>query len=267
MVRNGVLDAARPGVVRLMGAPTTWEQALVGVILAPGVQAVASHRSALRLWGLRTRFDGLELSVSYPGNRRLTGVIVHRSVDLIDRDTTESMGVRVTTVARTLCDAGLIFPPSEVQRLVDHAIATGLVTANELWAVRRRVGQHGRNGVVKLEEAIEGLPAGAEKSDSGPEIKLARILVAAGLPAPARQYAAKAGGREYLIDLCYPESKLALEYDGVDHHTRVDRFVADRRRQNDLADVDWCVMRYTHADLRDQPHVLVGHVRRRLAHL
>ncbi len=267
LVRQGMLETIRPGVVRIMGAPDCWEQQLGAVTLTSGTPLGASHRSALRLWDLRNRFEGLEVSVRYPGNRRLPGVIVHRSVDLIERDLTVVKGIRVTSVARTICDAGLIFPPSEVQRITDHAVATGLVSPAELMAVRRRVGEHGRNGVVKLEGAVEGLPKDAGDADSGPEVELLRVLEKAGLPTPARQYSVTAAGNQYYIDLCYPEARVALEYDGVDPHTRFDRFVDDRRRQNDLVTAGWTVLRYTKVDLRDRREALVAQVRRNLRHL
>jgi len=267
LVRHGVIERVRRGVIRLAGSSPTWEQALLGVCLSQGAPVVASHRSALRIWGLRTRFTGIEVSVRYPKNRRLDGVQVHRSVDLVDDDIVFVGPIPVTSVARAICDSGATFPDREVQRAVDHSVATGLVTAEELLNIRRRVGQHGRNGVVRLQEAIDKLPTGGAGAESGPELKLLRILEDAGMPAPTLQHPLSVGGRSYRIDLSYPSVRLALEYDGVDAHSRVDRFVADRRRQNDLVGAGWTVLRYTHLDLRDRPWVIVGQVARQLADL
>jgi very-short-patch-repair endonuclease len=267
LMREGLLVAVRKGVVRLGGSNPTWEQRLLAAILTPGAPIVASHRAALRRWGLWSRFDGLEVAVRRPHNRTLPGVTVHRSVDLQDDDCVVVDGIPVTTVARTLCDSGLIFPEHEVQRQVDHAIATDLVTPTELIAVRRRVGEHGRNGVVKLGAAVDGLPTGAMSTESGPETALLRILTQAGLPTPIPQFEVRVGARRYRLDLAFPEARLGLEYDGVDPHTRVDRFVADRRRQNDLADIGWTICRYTHPDLRDRPGAIIAQVRRHLRHL
>lgn len=264
LVRQGLLQPVRLGVLRLAGAPTTWEQQLLAACLTPGATAVASHRSALRIWGLRTRFDGLEVAVAYPKNRVLPEVVVHRSIDLINADVTVVDSIPVTNPARTLCDAGLIFPDHEVQRLVDHGVAAGLVRPRDLVEVRRRVGEHGRNGVVRLDQAIDGLPREASLTESGPEIALLRILVEAGLPEPSLQHQVRVGGGIYRIDVSYPDVKLGLEYDGADGHTRIDRFVEDRRRQNNLVGAGWTILRYTHGDLRDRPWVLIGQVRRHL---
>jgi len=267
LIRQGLIQPVRFGVSRLAGAPTTWEQRLLAACLTPGAVAVASHRSALRIWGLRTRFDGLEVAVRYPKNRTLPDVAVHRSVDLIDADITVVDSIPVTSAARTLCDAGLIFPDHEVQRMVDHSVATGLVRPAELIEVRRRVGEHGRNGVVRLDQAIDGLPRGARDTESGPEVGLLRILIQAGLPRPVLQHRVRAGRGMYRLDVSYPDSMLGLEYDGLDGHSRIDRFVQDRRRQNELVGLGWTILRYTHADLRDRPGVLIGQVRRHLSDL
>jgi Protein of unknown function (DUF559) len=264
LVRDGLLVAVRRGVFRLAGSATTWEQELLAVCLTAGTPLVGSHRSSLRFWNLRTRFDGIEVSVAYPGNRRMAGVTIHRSVDLVGRDITRVGMLPVTTPARTLCDAGLIFPESEVQRLTDHAVATGLVTPRELIAVRRRLGERGRNGVVRLDQAIDGLPAGAAGAESGPEVALMRLLTGSGLPVPVLQHVVLFNGHSYRFDLAYPEHRLGIEYDGVDVHTRVDRFVADRQRQNDLTAAGWTILRYTHVDLRDRPGGIVQQIRRHL---
>ena len=261
LVCAGILVRRQRGVMALAGATESWEQRLLAAILAPGAVAVASHRAALRLWGLRRRFSGVEIAVAAPADRRLPDVTTHRSVDLWLEDVVLCDGVPTTSLPRTLCDAGLIFPAHEVQRLVDHAVAEGLVKLRELCAFRERVGEHGRTGVVKLEAAIDRLPASWERLESGPEIALTRVLHNAGLPAPVVQYGLVVEGLRLRIDLAYPASKLAIEYDGVDVHTRVDRFVSDRRRQNALTAAGWRVVRVTGADLRDRPHVVVANVR------
>ena len=263
LVRQGLLIQARVGVLRLVGAEPTWEQALLAAVLTPGAPLVASHRSALRLWGLRTRFDGIELAVRRPACRRISGATVHRSVDLVSTDVVEVAGIPCTNAVRTLCDAGLIFPPHEVQRLVDHGVASGLVDLADLRAIRRRVGEHGRTGVVSLEHALDRVPPGAS-GESGPELALCRMLVAAGLPRPDTQYEVVVLGCRYRIDLAYPDARLAIEYDGIEAHSGPRAFVVDRDRQNDLVAAGWRVVRVTGAALRDRPWVIVQRIRRLL---
>jgi hypothetical protein len=43
-IAAGLLDEPAPGVLRLVGAPGTWEQRVMGVTLSSRGRAVASHR-------------------------------------------------------------------------------------------------------------------------------------------------------------------------------------------------------------------------------
>lgn len=222
---------------------------------------MSSHRAALRLWDLWSRFDGLEYSVRYPASRDVKGARVHRSRDLCEQDITVVDGIPVTTPARTLCDIGSVLGPSTVQRAVDHVVATGLVAKAELVEVRWRLGERGRDGIGALDAAIDALPCGAEETDSEGEVALLRLLAASGLPEPVRQHPVVIGTRTYHPDLSYPARKIVLEYDGVDPHTRIDRFVDDRRRQNDLIVAGWTVLRFTKDDIRDRAGAVAHQVR------
>jgi restriction endonuclease-like protein len=214
---------------------------------------VASHRSSSRLWGLRTVDDQVEVSVRYPGRLEIPGVIVHRIRDLTEHDYTYVEGIPVTTPARTLCDAGLVFGDKEVQRMINHALAKKIVTSRDLWRFRVRVGRQGRTGVGALERALNRLPPDISRADSGPEIEMRQLCQEFGVPAPIWQHPVIARGVAYRIDFAYPEKRIAVEYDEFDPHTTPEAFVQDRRRQNDLQECGWTVIRFTWDDLRDDP--------------
>jgi very-short-patch-repair endonuclease len=99
------------------------------------------------------------------------------------------------------------------------------------------------------------------ETDSGPEVALLRLLAHSGLPEPVRQHAVLVGGERRFIDIAYPQARLALEYDGNDPHTRVERFESDRSRQNGLVLLGWTILRYTHRELRDRPHRVIHQIR------
>jgi very-short-patch-repair endonuclease len=48
-----------------------------------------------------------------------------------------------------------------------------------------------------------------------------------------------------VIDLAYPELKLAIEADGWDAHRSRTAFDSDRARENDLVALGWRVLRFT----------------------
>jgi len=236
-------------VVALAGAPPTWKQSLLVACWSTKPQAVASHRSAMRLWGMRSVDNELEVTVRYPRQPRISGAAVHRSVDLALADVSWVDGIPVTSPVRTLVDAGLHFPLKEVRRMIYHAIATELVTRGAVADFRRRVGRQGRNGVGAIDAVLDTLPLGAEDGESGPEAELLAICEQAGLPRPARQAPVIIGGRRYRIDLAYPEHRIAIEYDGFKEHTTPERFARDRQRQNDLVLHGWVVLRFSAVDL------------------
>ncbi len=206
----------------------------------------------------------LEVTVRYPRQPRINGVIVHRSVDLLPADVSWIDGVPVTSPVRTLCDAGLLFPVKEVRRMTYHAVATGLVSPGAIADLRRRVGKQGRNGVGAVDQVLESLPVVAVDADSGPEVALLEICERYGLTRPARQAPVVFGGKRFLLDLAYPRQKIAIEYDGFKEHTTPQQFTKDRQRQNALVLAGWSVLRFSDADL-DYPARVASEIRRALS--
>ncbi len=247
LVRGGALHRVRRGYYSI--APPSWLQSLEAARRHVGDTAVASHRSAARLHGLWAS-DDLDLTVRYPADSRAKGVDVHRSRDLIGVEVEMVAGLPTTTVPRTLCDLGLVLPPCEVERAVDHAIALGKTRLDDLLAVRARVGEHGRTGVGTVDLATADLPASVDLAESGPELRLLRLIAASSLPAPVQQHPVRVNGRSYRLDLAYPEVRVAIEYDGEDWHHTPAQLSRDRARQGDLEADGWRVVRLRWADLQ-----------------
>lgn len=257
----GVLRRVRKGLFVLAGAPETWEHLVLRACLSIGPHAVASHRSALRLWGLRRDDDRVEVTAPMGRTQRIDGAVVHRSDDLEPMDVRCVDGLPVTSVARTLCDAGAVLPERVVGWMIERAIGTRLVTQEELWQFRRRVGRQGRTGVGPLDRQLRELPATASDAESPPEISLARILRDHGLPEPVPQYVVEVSGKRFRPDFAYPDARLVLEYDGYEAHIDPEQFARDRWRQNLLMLGGWTVLRYTKEDLRLRSTWLAGQVR------
>lgn len=253
LTRRGVLERRRRGLYLFAGSAPSWEGDVMAACLSTPDLAAASHRSALRLWGFRSVDDEVEVSIRYPARLNDPSIIVHRSRDLSEHDITYIDAIPVTSPTRTLCDAGLVFPDHEVERLTHHALAKELLTPTQLWRYRRRVGRHGRTGVGPLERVLERLPPGIENADSGPEIKMRALCDEYGLPEPVWQHTVLARGRRYVIDFCYPSARVAIEYDEFDEHTKAEVFESDRERQNNLIEVGWTVARLVWRDLVDHP--------------
>ena len=67
-IDSGTIDQVHPFVARLPGTPRTPEQRIAAAVLAIGSGALASHRSAARLWGA-VRPDADPVDLITPGSR------------------------------------------------------------------------------------------------------------------------------------------------------------------------------------------------------
>jgi|GEM_PF-2991561 predicted transcriptional regulator of viral defense system len=103
---QGVLPRVHRGVWCLVGAPTTWKQQVLAATLVGGSpRPAASHRSALRLNGLRSD-SAVEVSIAYPAVRQIDGVVIHLSIDRVDADLVEIDRIRSTSVYFGCSDVG-----------------------------------------------------------------------------------------------------------------------------------------------------------------
>ncbi|MEV6693339.1 hypothetical protein AB0M35_17900 [Micromonospora sp. NPDC051196] len=137
------------------------------------------------------------------------------------------------------------------QKLVDHTGLDAVARANA-----------GRPGGRRAEWVFGLADAGAQ---SPPESQLRVRLILAGLPRPVTQHPVRlASGRVLHPDLCWPEYRVAVEYDGH-WHSDPDQLHLDRQRLNQLVAAGWRVLHVTSRRLhRDFPG-LVREIRTALA--
>jgi hypothetical protein len=77
----------------------------IAAVLACGREAVLSHRSAARLWGLLdANSPRIDVTTPNRGRTSIPGIRRHRVRHLAREDATTLEEIRVTTVARTLFD-------------------------------------------------------------------------------------------------------------------------------------------------------------------
>jgi len=120
----------------------------------------------------------------------------------------------------------------------------------------------GFRGCATVRAALPLVRVGVE---SPKETETRLSIIAAGLPEPTVQHPAFAGGRFIArIDLAYPEWKIAIEYEGDGHRTEREQWRRDIRRQRDLEDAGWIVIRLTQADLR-HPDAWIARLHRAIA--
>jgi hypothetical protein len=150
-VASGLLVAEHRGVYRLAGAARSGEQAVLAACMAAGVGAVASHRSAGVLWGLRGVEAG-DPEILVPAERcpTLRSVLVHRTGRLDEIDVSRRARIPVTAPARTLLDLGAVVPAPVVESALEDALLRRLVTLELVTRTIERLGRPGRNGAGVL---------------------------------------------------------------------------------------------------------------------
>ncbi len=122
----------------------------------------------------------------------------------------------------------------------------------------------GRRGVRVLRSALELV---RERVDSPQETRTRLLLVRSGIPEPECGFEVFGDdGTTWLsrADLCWPDVKVALEYDGETHRTDRRQWRSDLSRRELLDDHGWALIVVTSDDLEYRRVALVRRVERRL---
>jgi transcriptional regulator with AbiEi antitoxin domain of type IV toxin-antitoxin system/uncharacterized protein DUF559 len=157
--------------------------------------------------------------------------------DLAARDVMEVHGVRVTTPLRTALDLGARLGRCEALAALD-ALSRAYDLAHE--ELQRELPRYRRRrGVVQLRELVALCDARAE---SPGESWTRLTILDAGLPPPEPQVWVTEDGREiFRLDLAYRHARVAVEYDGEEHHGELQR-AADSARRDWLRSRGWTVV-------------------------
>ncbi len=158
--------------------------------------------------------------------------------DLLPTDVTVLESVRVTTPLRTALDLGCLLGPRDALAALDGFMRICGVTREELEAELPRF--RGRRGVVQLRRLT---PLATELAESAGESWTRMAIVEAGLPTPQAQYWVQDGCVDrFRLDLAYPKSKVAVEYDGREFHESAESREADEFRREWLRSNGWTVI-------------------------
>lgn len=269
--RLGRYVLEHPGVFSFPGIPRTWERSVLAACLAAGDEAVASHRTAARIWHLGDQSDDtVEITVPVPRHPRLRRVIVHRVTEGAKSHTTVRRGIPVTNPLRTMVELGAVLSPEGVEDALDaghrwpplFSVAAIEVTLNEL-------AKHGRAGAGVLRQALEERVLGNAVSDSQLEKQMAMLLGRAALPPAAFYHVICTPEGVFLaeVDFAYPEIKLAIEVDGFAVHGTPRAMAKDFVRQNGLLPYGWRVLRFTWKQVVREPVMVAAAIRTALVSL
>jgi very-short-patch-repair endonuclease len=191
------------------------------------------------------------------GVRSRPGLYVRRCV-IQSGDLETVRGMPATTLHRTLADLCCWRSAVEALVVVDMAVEAGATDAVQIANYANSI--RGKAGSVRLRKLAQI----AEPAESAMETRLRWLFLRSGLPRPEVQVDIRVSAGAFVAraDLYYPSARLIVEFDGANHK---DRLISDYRRQNLILNAGYRLLRYTTADLRDRPDVIVAQVRAALA--
>jgi very-short-patch-repair endonuclease len=250
-VETRMMQRLHRGVYLLGAAPPTRMARARAAVLACGPGAVLSHRSAAELYGLLAEgAGGVDVTVVGRNPGAEPGIRLHRPRALARIDVVTMRGMRITSVARTICDLAATEPEREVRSAFQEALYRKIVTERPLGAIIDR--EPRRHGAPVIRALIED----PRMTRSEKERALLRLIDAAQLPRPLTNVRVHG----YLIDAFWPAERLAVEFDGRDAHDHRLAFDANRKRDQVLLAHGVRPMRVTGRHLRNEPIALAARI-------
>lgn len=259
-VRSGRLERVALGTYRYPAVPPSWRQEVMIAVLAAGPEALASHATAATLHGILDRpLEDVEVVVPR-WRRRHQSFVVHESKDLEHEDRDIVDGIPVTSPARTVVDLGAA-APWLVEKALDRALRTRLVTLSDVVRFVARVAQKGRSGVGVIRPHLESRIGWTGLTESDLE-DLFRQAWGDRIPQPEAQYIIEdpMWGFVCRSDFAFPAHKIRVELDSEAFHMDRPTFQRDRSVQNRTGLMGWTTLRYTWQDLTTRPWVVVAEV-------
>jgi very-short-patch-repair endonuclease len=247
---QGTLVRLQPGVYATSAAAELWAVRVEAAVLSRG--GVASHRTALALWGLVPPGGPIHVTVEPArSNRHSAGVVLHRASELHDAIRRVN-GVPLTCVERTLIDTwgrpGSLTLPT-VRASAITAVRRRMCRPQDLTTeLDRRPQLRARSSLTEL---VRLLAAGCQS-----ELEIwgcLNVLRAPGMPRFTLQHRVVVSGRTFFLDAACEEAKLAVELDGAAWHGSREQRERDIRRDALLATAGWQTLRFSFARLTGSP--------------
>jgi very-short-patch-repair endonuclease len=241
-----------PHVYRLRDGAADDLTLLRAALLHAGPVAALSHTTALAVWGVRPLEHPLHLTVDQ-GLRRAgaPGLLVHRRLrfDPLSAQCVERRGLLVTALPRAVIDSWPLLPVAERRPLALDLARGGRVTAAQLReALAERPNVGGRR---RLAQAIDLIDDGCQS-----ELEAHAVLGVfrhRSLPPSVGQHQVLLPTGRVRLDRAWPEAKFAVELDGAAHHAAPENRRKDLARDTALAALGWVVLRFTYADVLQDP--------------
>lgn len=224
-----------------------------------GPEAFASHATAARVWGfpIPTLPEEHVTVVVERERRKRSDIVCHYAENGWIR-TFE--GVRVSAAEQTFVELATLLPLVELVVVGDHLVRRGILSVS---ALRKFCAATTMPGAAKARLAAAYV---RERVDSPMETRVRMLIVLAGLPEPKVNITVgdQDGLERRKYDLCWPEVKLIVEYDGRQHVERIEQWESDVKRREAIDDDGWRIVVLIAGDVYNTPGETVAKLHRLL---
>jgi very-short-patch-repair endonuclease len=250
-VKARTMQRLHVNVYLLGAAPPTPMARARAAALACGPDAVVSHRSAACLFRLLPDIPG-DVDVTIPGRNQAprSGIRRHRVKSIPRHHVTSLNGVKVTSIARTICDLAATESPRDTEDAFQEALYRELVTDKALNAILAR--EPRRRGAPVIRAILEN----PSLTRSERERRILKLIAQAQLPKPLTNVPING----YKADVFWPQYNLILEFDGWQAHGHRHAFESNRKRDQIMLAAGLRTLRVTDRQLTNEPIALVARI-------
>jgi hypothetical protein len=183
------------------------------------------------------------------------GVVVHLTRQMTEADWTIEDGIPVTSVPRTLLGLAPLLSPRELIKAMEQAERLRLF---DLRGFEELLGRsRGRRGAKALRAALAELHGDAPDTKSPLEDRFFDFCLDRGLE-PPQPNVIIAG---YGVDAAWPKQRVVVELDSRAHHTGLEAFEEDRKRDTKMQVVGFQIVRVTDRRVTHEPDKLDADLR------
>lgn len=218
-------------------------------------RAFASHSSAARLLGLPIpTMPDEHVTVSAKHHRRpRPGIVCHV---LPEASLVVVGGVRTSAPEQAFVELASLLSLVDLVVVGDAVLRRKLTTVEKL---RRFCLESKLPGAAQARAAVAFV---RERVDSPMETRLRMLIVLAGLPEPVVNMTVADGAGVRRYDLCWPDCRLIVEYDGRQHAEDADQWASDVDRREAIDDTGWRILIVTAKGIYTHPERTLENIAR-----
>lgn len=262
LVRDGLLEQTSPRVFRFAGSsPSPFVGVLTGVLDA-GTDAVVSHLTAARLWGVKN-LPAQPIHVTIPRTDRVRGetvATVHQATRLPDDLVTVLHDVPIVVPAMAVLQVAA-FAPGRAGHVLDTLWAKRILRISEVTDVHDRFSRQGNEGVVRVRRLLKHRSDDMRPAESGNERRFERIAWEGGILTLRRQVDVGGGawiGRVDYLDSVVP---LIVEVHSERYHSSYLARQADADRIRQLEKAGFTVVVVWDHEIWGDPGLVLDRIR------